>query len=326
MCTAITFQTRNHYFGRNLDLERSYGEAVTITPRNYPLTFRYGQTVHRHYAMIGMAVAQASEPLYYEATNEKGLSAAGLNFPENAAYLPANSCKTNIAPFELIPFLLSQFETVDQAVELLKNACICNEPYSPSYPLTPLHWIIADKQKSVTLEPMQDGIRLYDNPVGVLTNNPPFDFHLHRLADFMQLTHLPPENRFAPGLKLSAYSLGMGSMGLPGDLSSSSRFIKATFTKLNSICEDSEEDSVTQFFHILDSASQQRGLVLVKDKDYEYTRYSSCCNADKGIYYYTTYGNRQITAITMDDAAVNSSKLTRFPLREHQNIYYQKKP
>ncbi len=326
MCTAITFQTNCHYFGRNLDLERSYGEAVTITPRNFPFRFRCGKSLNRHYAMIGMAVANTSEPLYYDATNERGLSIAGLNFPGNAVYQSAAPDKTNIAPFEVIPFLLSQFETVDQAVEFMKTACIYREPYTPEYPLTPLHWLIADRKKSVTVEPMKDGIRLYDNPVGVLTNNPPFDYHLHRLSDFMQLTHKAPENRFAPQLKLSAYSLGMGSMGLPGDLSSSSRFIKAAFTKWNSVCGDSEEESVTQFFHILESAAQQRGLVLVKDEDYEYTRYSSCCNMDSGIYYYTTYENRQINAVKMEESVINQSEMLQFPLEGKQSICFRQKP
>ena len=115
MCTAITYQTNHHYFGRNLDLEYSYRETVTVTPRNYPFTFRSGTRWEQHYAMIGMAYVQEGYPLYYEATNEKGLSAAGLNFPGNAVYHPYAEGKHNVAPFELIPWLLGQCATLQEA-------------------------------------------------------------------------------------------------------------------------------------------------------------------------------------------------------------------
>ena len=84
MCTAVSFLAKNHYFGRNLDYEFSYNETVTITPRNYPFKFRRMGENNKHYAMIGMAFVQENYPLYYDATNEKGLSIAGLNFPGNA--------------------------------------------------------------------------------------------------------------------------------------------------------------------------------------------------------------------------------------------------
>ena len=107
MCTAVTYKTKDHYFGRNLDLEGSFGETVTVTPRNFPLAFRKMGMLETHYAMIGMAHIAEGYPLYYDATNEKGLSAAGLNFPGNAHYFPAQNDGQDIASFELIPFILS---------------------------------------------------------------------------------------------------------------------------------------------------------------------------------------------------------------------------
>lgn len=93
MCTAITW---NGYFGRNLDLWYSYGESVVITPRNYPFSFRLAGEMAHHYALIGIAHVADGVPLYYEATNEKGLSVAGLNFPGNACYdAPAGDGKAD---------------------------------------------------------------------------------------------------------------------------------------------------------------------------------------------------------------------------------------
>lgn len=323
MCTAVTYKTKNHYFGRNLDLEYSYQETVTVTPRNYPFHFRALGTMEHHYAMIGMAYISEGYPLYYDATNEKGLSIAGLNFPGNADYKAYAEGKDNIAPFELIPRILGQCASVSEARELLKRINLWNESFSSELPLSPLHWIIADKECSVTLESVKTGIRVYDNPVGVLTNNPTFDYHLLHLNDYMHLTSAEPRNTFADGLALETYSRGMGAIGLPGDASSMSRFVKAAFVKMNSVSGESEAESVSQFFHILKSVEMPRGCVCPGPNVYEITVYSSCCNTDRGIYYYTTYGNSRINAVDMFREDWEGNSLIAYPLHQEQDILYQ---
>ena len=325
MCTAATYRTKDFYFGRNLDMEYSYKESVTVTPRDYPFCFRSGKKLEHHYAMIGMATVSDNYPLYYEATNEKGLSLAGLNFPQNAVYYPFQENKDNITPFELIPWILGQCASVSQVEILLNNMNLWNEPFSKEFPLSPLHWILADRERCLVLEPMADGVKIHDNPIGILTNNPPFDFHMYNLASHMQVSPMPPENRFSKQIPLKPFSLGMGSIGLPGDMSSPSRFVKAAFTKLNSRSGDSESESISQFFHILGSVSQPRGLSNVRGEEYEFTLYSSCCNTDKGIYYYTTYENRQITAVDMYAENLDSDALKSYPLILGQQIRYQNK-
>lgn len=323
MCTAVTYQTRDHYFGRNLDLEYSYQEAVTVTPRNYPFRFRAAVDQDRHYAMIGMATVIQGVPLYYEATNEKGLSMAGLNFPGNAFYQSPSDDGTNIAPFEFIPYILGQCETVDEVMERLSNLRLVNIPFSNDLPLTPLHWIIADAQQAITVEPMANGLHIHDNPVGVLTNNPPFDFHMYNLRNHLNLSAQPATNRFTAVFDLQPFSNGMGGLGLPGDFSSASRFIKAAFVKLNSVCGHSEEESVNQFFHILSSVSMPRGSIVMRPDEYEITLYSCCCNTDKGIYYYTTYENRSITGIDMHREDLDGSVPVSYPLENSAPIKIQ---
>ena len=323
MCTAATYKTKDHYFGRNLDLEFSYHETVTVTPRSFPFRFRMAPALETHYAMVGMAYVAEGCPLYYEATNEKGLSMAGLNFPGNAFFSPAEEGKDNIAPFEFIPWILGQCVTLDDARALLTRIHLTDTPFSDSLPITPLHWIISDREASLTVESVRDGLKVYDNPVGILTNNPTFDFHMTNLSNYMALSIDPPTDRFSPSLGLKPYSRGMGAMGLPGDLSSASRFVKAAFTKLNSVSGDSESESVSQFFHILGSVAQQRGCVRMEDGRYERTIYSSCCNTDKGIYYYTTYENSQITGVDMHHEDLDAAQLVSYPLIEGQQIRMQ---
>lgn len=319
MCTAVTYLSADHYFGRNLDLEYSYQETVTVTPRNFPLPFRRCDPMHTHYAMIGMAMISNNYPLYYDATNEHGLSMAGLNFPGNAVYHPEQDGCRNITPFELIPWILGQCKTVSEAIPLLKGLNLLNTDFSAEFPLSPLHWILADRNRAITIEPLRSGIVIYDNPVGILTNNPPFDYHMHNLKNYLHLSSAEPVNRFAPQIQLLPYSRGMGAYGLPGDLSSASRFVKAAYTKLNSLSDRAEAASVSQFFHILNSVAQQYGCVQVGDS-YEKTVYSSCCNTDQGIYYYTTYENIQITGIHLHHEDLNTDSLVSYPLIRHQQF------
>lgn len=323
MCTAATYKTKDFYFGRTLDYEFSYGDEVTITPRNCPFHFREKGNINSHYAIIGMAYVTEEYPLYYDAINEKGLGIAGLNFVGNADYKEKMEGKDNITQFEFIPWILCQCATVKEARKLVEKINFLNVPFNDKLPLAQLHWIISDSEESITVESVTEGIKIYENPVGVLTNNPPFDKQMFELNNYMYLSTKEPENKFAKGLKLDTYSRGMGAIGLPGDLSSQSRFIRVAFTKMNSISGEGEKESVSQFFHILNSVDQQRGCCDLGDGKYEITIYTSCCNTNKGIYYYTTYDNHQITAIDMHKENLDGNKLIRYPLIKEEQIRMQ---
>ncbi len=316
MCTAITYSTKDHYFGRNFDLEYCYREEVTVVPRNFPFVFRRAGELKTHLALIGMAYVQDGYPLFYDAVNEKGLGMAGLNFPGNAVYFPEKAGKTNVTPFEFIPFVLAQCERVEDAKKLLENLNLVDIHFNQELPLTPLHFMISDRTSSLVVESTEDGLKIYDNPVGVMTNSPPFPMQMNRLADYMALSIEPPKNNFAE-LDLKPYSRGMGAMGLPGDLSSASRFVKAAFTRAHSLSGESEEESVSQFFHILDSVEQQRGCVKLGER-YEITIYAACCNVDRGIYYYKTYDNSRIHGVDMHRENLEGTELARYPLLEHE--------
>lgn len=314
MCTAITYQTKDFYFGRTLDYDFSFGEKVTITPRDYPFCFRFMGMMKKHYAMIGVAHVAEDYPLYYEAINEKGLGMAGLNFVGNAEYKKKVQDRDNVAVFEFIPWILGQCASVKEARDLLDRINLPDTPFCEEMPLAQLHWLVADRREAITVEAVKEGIRIYDNPVGVLTNNPPFQEQMFQLNNYMHLSPKEPQNCFSDKLSLHAYSRGMGALGLPGDLSSQSRFVRAAFTKMNSVSGDSEAESVSQFFHILGSVEQQRGCCEVEEGKYEITIYTSCYNGDKGIFYYTTYGNHQITAIDMHKENLDGTHLSVYPL------------
>lgn len=323
MCTAATYKTKDFYFGRTLDYEFSYRDEITITPRNYIFEFRHMEKLSSHYAIIGMAYVAGDYPLYYDAVNEKGLGMAGLNFVGNAVYNEVENGKENVAQFEFIPWILGKCATVQEAKECLKKINLVKTPFSEMLPCAQLHWIIADKEEAITVESMADGLHVWDNPAGVLTNNPPFDQQMFMLNNYMHLSPRQPENHFSESLGLKTYSRGMGALGLPGDLSSASRFARAAFVKDHSFSGDSEEESVSQFFHILGSVDQQRGCCEVEPGKYEITLYTSCCNCDKGIYYYTTYENHQISAVNMHHEDLNGTMPVRYPVLQGEKICLQ---
>ena len=325
MCTCISFKTKDFYFGRNLDLEYNFGEKVVITPRDYNFNLKCNTTFKTKYAIMGMATIFDNYPLYADATNEKGLCMAGLYFPGNAFYNKEKANCNNIASFELIPWCLGNFSKVSELRKELKNLNITNHKFNNGLPIADLHWMICDREECIVIEQTKNGLTLYDNPYGVLTNNPPFYYHETNINNYMNISANLPTNRFSKRINLKPYGQGMGMIGLPGDVTPTSRFVRAVFNKFNSITDGDEESSISQIFHILDSVSMIKGTVITNENKYDMTIYSSCINATKGIYYFKTYYNNQINAISFNNENIESDKLNIYLLPKKQNINYLNK-
>lgn len=313
MCTAIS---TGRYFGRTLDYDRSFGEEVVFAPRKFPLPFRHVPNMQDHHAVLGMAHVQDGYPLYYDAINERGLYMAGLNFVHSCRY--GNPGTHRIAAFELIPWVLSQCDDLAQARTLLSDTAILGEDFSDTLSCARLHWLLADGHGAIAVECTKHGLALHDNPVGVLTNEPSFDDQMCQLTNFMHLSPEEPVNRFSSRLDLKPYSRGMGAVGLPGDLSSQSRFVRAAFTKLNAV-----PGGVGQVFRILGSVEQVKGCCRLPDGSMEHTLYTAVCDGETGTYYYSTCHNRRITGIDMERENMDGNALVRFPLSHSEDIRRQ---
>ena len=320
MCTCITYHNDTFYFGRNLDLDCSFGETVTVTPRNFPLVFRDAGRLDRHYAMIGMASANPEFPLYAEAVNEKGLAMAGLNFPGNACYCRADGTGLELGSFEMIAWFLGKYASVAEAENALRDLKVTDAAFSPQMAPAPLHWMLADRDRCLVVEAVKEGVKVHDNPIGVLTNNPPFEFHRMNLNHYLNLTAGRPENRFAEGLELTPFAQGMGAVGLPGDASSVSRFVRAAFLKWNSAAPKEERANVSQFFHILDGVAMVRGSVVTEAGTYDITTYSCCINAQTGVYYYKTYDDSRIREADMHSFDLEAEELMR--PKKHASMFF----
>lgn len=316
MCTSSNYIVYdNVYFGRNFDYEISYNECVVFTPRDFVFEFRDNDVVlDEHYAIIGIGAGVTDYPLYYDAMNEHGLCISGLNFQDNAKYNPVDESSVNIASFEFIPYILSKCKTVKETKKVLETINITDTPYSNELPPSPLHWHINDKTgENIVVEQTNTGLQVYDNPIGVLTNNPTFPHQLSKLDEYRQLSNHSLGNNFDPTGRtlLKEYSRGMGAIGLPGDLSSSSRFVRVAWTRMNSYTNTGKNGEITQFFHILKSVEQTKGCTLVTEPNkYEYTIYTDCYDTNELTLHYQTYDNFNINHISLESFDLNGDELT----------------
>ena len=214
MCTAFSFG-KGRYFGRNLDLEYRYDERVVSVGREFPLVYKHLARDESHYAMIGIATVMDGYPLFYDGMNEHGLAVAALHFVGNAVYHDEASGAA-LSPYEVIPYVLSRAKTVKEARELLSDVTLVKTPFRQDLPLSELHFLISDREFSLVVEPRRSGLKFYRSPQELLTNNPPYAFHLYNLQQYRHMSA-------TVGCPL--FSRGLEAFGLPGDFSSSSRFL-----------------------------------------------------------------------------------------------------
>ena len=316
MCTALTLRTIDGYnlFGRNMDLAYSFNQAVTLVPRNYEYRDRVTNNYKRtRYGVLGMASIIDDYPAFADGFNEKGLGCAGLNFP-GYAYFEENIVegKNNLAPYDLIMWILSNFQTVDEVIEELKNVELVAVPINDKTPLPTLHWIVADKNgRSIVIEKTQEALKVYDNPLGVLTNSPTFDWHLTNLNEYMKTTPLQPEPIKWGDKELKPLGVGLGTKGLPGGLSGVDRFVRIAYLKSRCSEVDNLMTGISQFFHMLNNVAMPRGAVINDNLD-DITLYTSCMCLEKGIYYYNTYNNVGICAVDMHKEDLDGDSIKRF--------------
>ena len=327
MCTALTLKTKDGYnlFGRTMDLSYSFNQAVTLVPRKYEYRDRVtGNMKRTKYAIIGMGTVIEDYPAFADAMNEKGLACAGLNFPRYSyvEYLPV-LCKRNIAPYDLIFWILSNFETVDDVKEAIRNIELVSVQINSQTPLPTLHWMVADANgKSIVIEKTKEGLKVYENPIGVMTNSPTFDWHLTNLNEYINITPIQPEATKWVDKELNPLGVGLGTKGLPGGYSSVDRFVRISYLKSQLSEAGNLNSGISQFFHMLNSVAMPKGAVKADGLD-DMTLYISCMCQQKGIYYYSTYNNNGISAIDMNKEDLDAKEIKRFEYLDKLYITYQ---
>ncbi|MDO5755598.1 MAG: choloylglycine hydrolase [Tissierellia bacterium] len=319
MCTCIRVLGESVYMGRNMDIEYSFGEELVIVPRKYPWKWRKAEGKEASFAMMGVATVMDDYPLFAEGINEKGLAVASLNFPGNAAYFEEKENQLNLTPFELIPYFLAYCETVEEVKVMAKELNLYHEDFALGVPVAPLHYMAMDEKGSIVIESEKDGLHIYENPYDVLTNNPPFPYHLANMEQYMNLGVENPKTSFGADLKPQPFGQGLGAVGLPGDFSPMSRFVKGAFLVTCSKALQEEERNPMQVFHILDSVAMVKGSVKTPEGKWDITTYSICADMKKGIYYIKSYDDPMIYTLDMNKENLNGKEIYPYPMGKKAN-------
>lgn len=312
MCTGVRFSDDkgNMYFGRNLDWSVGYGEKIVVTPKGYTYNSAFLGSSNPKSAIIGMAIIQENVPLYFDCANENGLAIAGLNFPGYAQYEPnAVDGKTNVAAYEFPLWVAMNFSTVDEVENALKNVAIVAKPINDKFPVSLLHWIIGDKDRSIVVEYTPAGMQIFHNDVDVLTNQPGYGWHKENLRNYMNLTSPQPEKVTWGKAEMTAFGSGSLMRGLPGDYYSPSRFVRVAYLNTHYPVKSTEEENVSRLFHTLTGVAMIDGAAAMASGDFEKTVYTGGYSTATKTYYYNTYEDPAIKKASLSDFDVNGSDL-----------------
>ena len=272
MCTSVFL--KGGFFGRTLDYESGFGEEILFSPRG---SFLFGQANNR-YSMIGVGVMREKTPMYFDGMNEFGLCGAALNFPGEAYYGEGEGIPSG----ELLGFVLGFCRSTDEAKAAIENLGIVS-----SSELSPLHWMIADKRSAIVVESKKEGLFVYENNVGILTNSPDFK---SQLANLSRLS----------GMSAGSLSVrGDGAVGLPGDFTSMSRFVRGAFLLENSLSDGTPRGELCRIIHILDCLSLPLGVALSEKGEPISTRYTSTMDMEILTYYYKTYDTLNLKSVRL---------------------------
>ncbi|MBQ3441434.1 choloylglycine hydrolase [Candidatus Saccharibacteria bacterium] len=313
MCTGVRFSDDkgNMYFGRNLDWTEGYGEKVVITPREYKYTSAFlGEMTPQNGAIIGMAIVVENTPLYFDCMSEAGLAIAGLNFPGYANYEEnAVDDKTNVAAYEFPLWVTMNFATVDEAEEALKNTAIVAKPINDQFPVSELHFIIGDKDRSIVVEYTKNGMEVFKNDVDILTNQPGYSWHQENLRNYMNLSPKRPHE--VKWEKETLVPFGSGSMmrGIPGDYYSTSRFVRVAYLNTHYPVKSTEADNMLRLFHTLTGVAMIEGAAHMDETSFEKTIYTGGYSTASKTYYYNTYDNPAIMHVSLADHDLDTQDL-----------------
>lgn len=319
MCTAIRFTGADGalYFGRNLDWTCGYGERLLYVPLGYTPTWAFlDTTVERsEHPVMGIGIIGEGKPLFFDCANSAGLAVAGLNFPATACYEPAPvSGRVNVAAYEL-PFLITRtYSTVNEVRDALADISVIAEPVNEHYPVAHLHWLVADRERSVVLEYFDGALHIHDNPVDVLANEPRFEWHRENLRNYLLLNSEPETSALWGSARLHAFGSGAGMQGIPGDFCSPSRFVKTAYVNTHYPAQDSETQNIARLFRTLGSVAVPKGCARMEGDAFEVTLYTSGYSSLTKTYYLATYDDPAIKSSTMDDFDPMGTEIITAPL------------
>lgn len=317
MCTSLTFESESnqHFLARTMDFGFELSGKPVVIPRNYSWERQLGGTETVRYGFVGTG-RKLADYLFADGVNEKGLAIAELYYPNEAIYLPTSvKNKINLAPHELILWILGEISSIEELNIRLSEVALVNAEVSLLGLVPPLHFIVTDPSgETVVLETNEHGLVIKPNPVGVMTNSPELEWHLKNLNNYLGIQ---PTNFAAKewnGQAVTPFGQGSGTFGLPGGLTSPERFVRATYMRTLTEKGTSSGETVNNIFHILNNVTIPKGINIKDDGAVDYTQYRAVYNVSDQTYYYNPYNTQEVFSLQLTKALLTAEAPTEFPV------------
>lgn len=330
-CTGVQLKAKDGAFvnGRTVEFGLNLQLSGLVIPRNYAFKGTLpdgsaGLAYTSKYAAIGGSMF--GENAIADGINERGLAVGSFYFPGYAEYAkmtPENQNRA-LSPTEFSNWILTQFTTVEDVKQGIQSIVIA--PTTPKgWPvLPPFHYVVYDKSgKSIVIEPIHGELKVYDNPLGVLTNSPTFDWHMTNLDNYINLSAINVPHVIMNGVKLEQFGSGSGMHGLPGDFTPPSRFVRAAVFSSIAVPADNAEQTVFQVFHILNQFDIPVGSVRsIEGKQMipEYTLATVVRDPQNLKYYFKTFDDQNIKAVNLNSFDMNAKKIKKFIMSGKQGV------
>jgi choloylglycine hydrolase len=319
-------QARTLEFGIEMDsnvivVPRGF-ERVGTTPDGKP-----GLRWSTKYASVG--ANGVGLPIMLDGVNEKGLAAGLFYFPGTAGYMryaEADAGKT-LAPWELGSWMLENFATVEEVKTALSKVVVPKVVLKAWGFCPGVHYVVTDATgAAIVVEYVGGQLHVYDNPLGVITNNPSFDWHMTNLRNYIKFspTNAPPLQ--LGGVTLSGFGEGTGMLGMPGDFTPPSRFVRAVAYSYSAVPTKTGEEVVLQAFHLLNNFDIPKGSIRSGEKDShgnvmaDQTLWTSVCDLKAKKFYFRTYANSQIRSVDLNAMAVDGGEIQTISMQGDEVI------
>lgn len=314
-CTTLVLSATDNtrIYARTMEFAMDTRSRLVGLPRNLPLTGQKGLAWKTKYAVTGMNVFNM--PAMLDGINEKGLTGGVLYFPGQAGYTAPEEVGEGqgLAPWEFLTWALTNFATVAEVRAALPTIRIMSVTLKDMGIVPPLHYTLHDASgASIVIEPVNGELKVYDNPLGVMTNSPDFAWHLSNLRNYANVT---PENvpvGSADDVEGTPADVGYGLRGMPGDPTSASRFVRAVLLARSAQKTAGGLPGVRMAEHIASSFTIPKGLVRDKGVPGDYTQWISVADLGRKRYYIRTWDNPVLSGVGFDDFDINGPVMARF--------------
>jgi penicillin V amidase len=316
MCTSFTYSSQDggHFLARTMDFTVNLGAKPVFIPRHYHFDLEFDQNGYEtKYSFIG-ASRFVEKYILSDGFNEQGFGIAVLYFDPKAKYSESTEAsKMNFEASELVAWALGNISSVDDFAKKLSSINLVNSQNKFLQINVPLHWIITDKTgKTAVLEITSSGYHLYDNEVGVMTNSPDFNWHLDNLAHYNHLQPTEAKSKTYGKYVAKLDGPGFGAVGLPGDFTSASRFIRATFIKSYMEPAVNITDGIRNISYILNSVNIPKGIKINSNGLSDYTQYTAIMDLTNHKYYFKTYDSLSFQEFTLTEELLEQEEVSHF--------------